>query len=273
MYTSIYSGPNFYVYLITDLNPIGTEKYYIGSSYRKELQENNINPEEDTYYGSSSVEHFKILQKTQSSQLERVIIETFDNIKECLDYEENLQREHKAAINPLFYNKGYANKGFAPSFNSNAKHIETITDPEWKATTGKKQSAKMINTRNDPEWKATTGKDSTAKHIETITDPEWKATIGKDKIRKHVETRHGYKFYGFKGVGEFHSAQALVNAIKEIHTYSVLARTIRRLCKQDFNAVISKGSINRSLFLQNLPNNPINKTWKSLGFYYYEIAN
>jgi len=231
MYTSIYSGPNFYVYLITDLNPIGTEKYYIGSSYRKELQENNINPEEDTYYGSSSVEHFKILQKTQSSQLERVIIETFDNIKECLDYEENLQREHKAAINPLFYNKGYANKGFAPSFNSNAKHIETITDPEWKAT------------------------------------------IGKDKIRKHVETRHGYKFYGFKGVGEFHSAQALVNAIKEIHTYSVLARTIRRLCKQDFNAVISKGSINRSLFLQNLPNNPINKTWKSLGFYYYEIAN
>ena len=57
MHTSIYSGLNFYVYLITDLNPIGTEKYYIGSATRKELIEKNIDPELDDYYGSSTVPH------------------------------------------------------------------------------------------------------------------------------------------------------------------------------------------------------------------------
>ena len=110
-----YTGLNFYVYLITDLNPIGTERYYIGSSYRKELQENNINPEEDTYFGSSSNPHLRALQRNQSPQLERVIIKTLSTNIECLNYEETIQREHEAASNPLFYNKGYANMGFCNS--------------------------------------------------------------------------------------------------------------------------------------------------------------
>jgi|APSaa5957512535_1039671.scaffolds.fasta_scaffold53696_2 hypothetical protein len=112
---NLLQGFNFYVYLITDLDPIGTERYYIGSSYRKELQENNINPEEDTYFGSSSNPHLRALQRTQSIQLERIIIKTFSTNIDCLTYEEAIQRGHEAASNPLFYNKGYANMGFCNS--------------------------------------------------------------------------------------------------------------------------------------------------------------
>ena len=125
MHTSIYNGLNFYVYLITDLNPIGTEMYYIGSSHRKELQENNINPELDTYFGSSSVKHFRALQKSKSPQLERIIIKTFSSKKRCLDYEEKIQRDHDAASNPLFYNKCYANRGFSTTAESQLKTVKT----------------------------------------------------------------------------------------------------------------------------------------------------
>ena len=70
---------NFYTYLIIDHNPIGTEKYYFGSATRIQLKERNIKPDEDLYFGSSSVEYLKILQDSRSPQLERIVIDTFDN--------------------------------------------------------------------------------------------------------------------------------------------------------------------------------------------------
>jgi hypothetical protein len=125
MHTSIYNGFNFYVYLITNLNPIGTEKYYIGSSYRKKLQDNNIDPEEDNYYGSSSVPYLRELQDNHSIQLERIIIKTFSSKKECVDYEEQLQREYEAASNPLFYNLSYANGKFISDSETARKSANT----------------------------------------------------------------------------------------------------------------------------------------------------
>jgi|APSaa5957512576_1039674.scaffolds.fasta_scaffold02734_5 hypothetical protein len=193
MYTSIYSGPNFYVYLITDLNPIGTEKYYIGSSTRKELIEKNINPEEDTYFGSSTVEHFKILQKNQSPQLERIIVKTFSFKKDCLDYEEKLQREYEAASNPLFYNLSYANS-FMNSVESINKGLETkrnnIDDNglnEFNRTSLKiSKHHEDVNWVNDV-WKPACiqiGKSNSKYH----NNPDWKSTVwvaAVDKIKSH----------------------------------------------------------------------------------------
>ena len=187
MHTSIYNGNNFYVYLITDLNPIGTERYYIGSSTRKELQENNIDPENHRYFGSSYVKYFRSLQDVCSSQLERVVVKTFNNSKECLEYEEFLQRDHEVASNPLFYNLSYANCNMTNTPESTAKQCETINDPKWKATVGKEGMVKRSKTINDPEWMATVGKEGMIKRSKTISDPEWKATIGKEGIAKQLK--------------------------------------------------------------------------------------
>jgi hypothetical protein len=83
MTTSIYQGDNFYVYLITDLNPSSEARYYIGSATRKELVEKNIDP--DLYKR----------QKTQSIELDRIIIETHTDKDECLLAEEWYQRHHQ----------------------------------------------------------------------------------------------------------------------------------------------------------------------------------
>ena len=187
MHTSIYNGNNFYVYLITDLNPIGTERYYIGSSTRKELQENNIDPENHRYFGSSYVKYFRSLQDVCSSQLERVVVKTFNNSKECLEYEEFLQRDHEVASNPLFYNLSYANCNMTNTPESTAKQCETINDPKWKATVGKEGMIKRSKMINDPEWMATVGKEGMIKRSKTISDPEWKATIGKEGIAKQLK--------------------------------------------------------------------------------------
>ena len=188
MHTSIYNGNNFYVYLITDLNPIGTERYYIGSSTRKELQENNIDPENHRYFGSSYVKYFRSLQDVCSSQLERVVVKTFNNSKECLEYEEFLQRDHEVASNPLFYNLSYANCNMTNTPESTAKQCETINDPKWKATVGKEGMVKRSKTINDPKWKATVGKEGMIKRSKTINDPEWMATVGKEGMIKRSKT-------------------------------------------------------------------------------------
>ena len=188
MHTSIYNGNNFYVYLITDLNPIGTERYYIGSSTRKELQENNIDPENHRYFGSSYVKYFRSLQDVCSSQLERVVVKTFNNSKECLEYEEFLQRDHEVASNPLFYNLSYANCNMTNTPESTAKQCETINDPKWKATVGKEGMVKRSKTINDPKWKATVGKEGMIKRSKMINDPEWMATVGKEGMIKRSKT-------------------------------------------------------------------------------------
>ena len=289
MHTSIYNGNNFYVYLITDLNPIGTERYYIGSSTRKELQENNIDPENHRYFGSSYVKYFRSLQDVCSSQLERVVVKTFNNSKECLEYEEFLQRDHEVASNPLFYNLSYANCNMTNTPESTAKQCETINDPKWKATVGKEGMIKRSKTINDPEWMATVGKEGMIKRSKTISDPEWKATIGKEGIakqlatvsdetwkatigkeqtRKRLETNYGHKCYGFKGVGEYHTIVDLHHAIKSVYGCCTSLRIIRRYFK-NLDATICNKSFIRSPFLQSLGENFTRKTWRDVGFYYY----
>ena len=289
MHTSIYNGNNFYVYLITDLNPIGTERYYIGSSTRKELQENNIDPENHRYFGSSYVKYFRSLQDVCSSQLERVVVKTFNNSKECLEYEEFLQRDHEVASNPLFYNLSYANCNMTNTPESTAKQCETINDPKWKATVGKEGMVKRSKTINDPEWMATVGKEGMIKRSKTISDPEWKATIGKEGIakqvatvsdetwkatigkeqtRKRLETNYGHKCYGFKGVGEYHTIVDLHHAIKSVYGCCTSLRIIRRYFK-NLDATICNKSFIRSPFLQSLGENFTRKTWRDVGFYYY----
>jgi hypothetical protein len=151
MHTSIYSGLNFYVYLITDLNPIGTEKYYIGSATRKILKEDNIDPELDTYYGSSTVEHFRILQDSRSSQLERVVIKTFMDSRVCRMYEEMIQKDHNVIENPLFYNKAYANGVTTSSKESTIKRLNTmIGDIDENGLDGiQRASLKRVDTMNN----------------------------------------------------------------------------------------------------------------------------
>jgi hypothetical protein len=184
----IYQGGNFYVYLITDLNHHSEARYYIGSATRKELVEKNIDPELDTYYGSSSVVSLFERQKTQSHELERVIIETFDDKKECLLVEEWYQRQHQAVGNPLFYNKVYANNKYTPTADSIRKMLETRNTLEWQETVGREAKRKEAETKSDPLWKETVGKKAVEDRLKTISDPEWKETTGRNMVKTRLET-------------------------------------------------------------------------------------
>jgi hypothetical protein len=193
MTTSIYNEGNFYVYLITDLNPIGPARYYIGSCTRKELVEKNIDPELDTYYGSSSVPDLYKRQKTQSIELERVIVEVFDDKNDCLLAEEWYQRQHQVCNNSLFYNKTYANNKFS-GFSTSESSLKAITtqinDIDENGLNGLERRASLrLKTMSKINENGMTGLQlSVIAYKNTVNSPEWKDTKGKERDRNISES-------------------------------------------------------------------------------------
>lgn len=158
-----------YTYLITNLNPITEEKYYIG------VRTCHCEIENDTYMGSCSCLSNDITENG-IGQYEKVIIQEFNERSVALAHEIQLHKEYNVGANPIFYNK--------------AKQTSTGFDIQGNVHVGNKIS----ETRLDPYWQATVGNEAFAKQRATKADPDWQATTGKDQAAKISQKRKGTQF-------------------------------------------------------------------------------
>jgi len=175
-----------YTYLITNLNPSTTEKYYIG------VRSCSCLPENDNYMGSSSLLKEDIT-KIGIESFEKVIIEIWDTRELASLNEEWLHGYYNVADSTEFYNRRNARGNFTVTLDSIAKMTKTINDPAYKHK--KKLSTEKANiTRQNPKWKETIGKQQKAKYKETIHSQAWKNSTGIIRSNKIRDKRLDYKW-------------------------------------------------------------------------------
>lgn len=251
MTDNIYQVQYHYTYLITDLVPESTERYYIG------VHTSNIPPIKDINYMSSS----NSIKALDTISLEKIIIQEFSSRKLASSHEIKLHSEYDVKNNPLFYNRCNATStGFSSLVDAETKKkmIKKRNNPNWKRTKGKEQSHNMKLTRNNPNWKRTIGAEIIKKVKITTNSIKWQETTGKikkEKMRIALEKTKGYYYTPF---GKFWSA----------HDQNLItAPSLIKWCKKN-NIQITKMIYVKSKYLQSLGSEVINKTFKDLGFYY-----
>jgi len=168
-----------YTYLITNLSPTTTERFYIGVRKAKTY------PTSDTYMGSSEYLN-KAIQDQGIVHFKKEIIEIWISSALANAHEEWIHGYLNVADNPDYYNKRNANAGFYTNKYSTAKQVHTIHSAEWKETIGKKQRMRQVNTVNTDEWINTKGKEKSEKIKKTVSASEWKETVGKIRINKQL---------------------------------------------------------------------------------------
>jgi hypothetical protein len=181
-----------YTYLISNLNPLRHERYYIG------VHSGDILSADDNYMGSSSFLKESI-NEAGIDNFEKIIIAEFSSRDEAELHENTLHIEHNAAKNPLFYNKKNGTVGFHVTNESIANTTATLNDPNWKETIGKERRRKIIETLNDPIWKETKGQDRNNKHRNTIRTPTWQAITGVAQSQNQKETKADTNWKETKG--------------------------------------------------------------------------
>jgi hypothetical protein len=191
-----------YTYLITNLAPATSEKYYIGVHTC-----NRVTPDSDRNYMGSSEYITDDIRKFGNDNFEKIIIAEWPSRELASAHEIWLHGWYNVRDNELFYNRTNArSSGFCGgSAKANAKQSETKLSAEWKETKGKEAVKKLKETMHDPIWLGTIGKAKNSKIKEKQNDPEyictlgqiryeniratlndtnWKETSGKEKARK-----------------------------------------------------------------------------------------
>lgn len=173
-----------YTYLITNLQPENTQKYYIG------VRSSEQKPEEDLYMGSSGYLQEDI-DSIGCDSFEKIVISEWETRELAEKHEVRLHEEYNVKSNPLFYNRANAlDNGWSVYRNEDAaqKQSETMQNPNWKATIGKERVRKQLKTKSDPVWKLTVDRERVEKQLKTKSSPDWQETVGKETSRKHSET-------------------------------------------------------------------------------------
>ena len=142
-----------YTYLITNLNPTSSEKYYIG------VRTCYCEISDDVYLGSCSylTDEIKV---SGAEHYEKIIIQEFKDRALAVAHEIQLHEEYNVGINSLFYNRAkQTSTGFDIQGNKEIgnKIRAKRLDPKWQETVGQKSFAKQKATKADVSWKKKTG--------------------------------------------------------------------------------------------------------------------
>ena len=95
-----------YTYLITNLKPATTQRYYIG------VKSCNVLPEENIDYMGSSFILVEDIKLYGTDKFEKIVIDEFNSRDEAEAHENALHLSHNAASNLIFYNTKNVNIGF-----------------------------------------------------------------------------------------------------------------------------------------------------------------
>jgi len=182
-----------YVYRITNLFPVGAERFYVG------VRSCDCPPAKDDYWGSSKSLSEAINQQGQID-FAKEILSTWKTREEAVAEEIRLHAEIGVKDNPTYYNKanqtstGFDSTGLLNSKESNKKRSETMkkffqessaavqkksetSKQQWKNQEFRKtRSEEMMKSWQDPEFRKTRVKQITdlgvmSRKTYLLTDP------------------------------------------------------------------------------------------------------
>lgn len=199
--------------MITNLNPISDEKYYIG------VRSSTVDPANDDYW-SSSVYLLEAINSTGQQHFKKEVLQVWPNRKAAEKHEAQLHAKYDVKTNDEFYNKANATgTGFSTYGNTQAVEkmlesrlnngkwseamLENNTNPENCAkraagirkriaedpTYVERRIASRLDTVRSKEWQQTVGEQVRENMRKTFNDPTWKNTVGVEKSRKISELK------------------------------------------------------------------------------------
>jgi len=151
------------------------------------------------YRGSVSSEEYRGVWKQEISAnpdlFKTTIISTHPSRLEALHKENSLQKSLKVIKNPLYINKatayGYhSNDGEKQAREKQSKTLSKVmSDPDWKASTGKVRAERISLTRQSEEWQNTKKKKMVEALNACYQNEYWRNTKWKEACEKRKATR------------------------------------------------------------------------------------